>query len=104
MRVHANQLNPYAQLDALHATQKAAAKREAAKTRKKLLESASALADESDSEDAAVAPLQATQETQEHSRRQNPQKQGSENKPNGASKSKDGDDEHDNDNAMSEWA
>jgi hypothetical protein len=50
MRVHANQVNPYAQLDAMHAAQKAAAKREAARTRKKLFESASGLSGENEFE------------------------------------------------------
>lgn len=48
MRVHATQVNPYAQLDAMHAAEKAAAKREAAKTRRKLMEYASKLSGESD--------------------------------------------------------
>jgi hypothetical protein len=38
MRVHPNQINPNAQLDAMYAAQKAAAKREAEATRKKLLQ------------------------------------------------------------------
>ena len=46
MHVHANQINPNAQLDALYAAEKAAAQQEAARTRKKLLEFASALAGE----------------------------------------------------------
>lgn len=48
MRVHPNQTNPNAQLDAMYAAQKAAAKREAARTRKKLTEFASALAGEAE--------------------------------------------------------
>lgn len=38
MHVHANQINPNAQLDALYSAQKSEAKREAARTRKKLSE------------------------------------------------------------------
>lgn len=49
MHVHASQLNPNAALDAAYAAQKAAANREAAATRKKLLDFASALAGETDS-------------------------------------------------------
>jgi hypothetical protein len=41
MHVHQNQMNPTAQLDAAYAAQKAAAKREAERTRKKLTELAS---------------------------------------------------------------
>jgi hypothetical protein len=46
MRVHANQINANAQLDALYAAEKAAAKREAERTRKKLSEFASKLSAE----------------------------------------------------------
>jgi hypothetical protein len=97
MHVHPNQLNPYAQLDAFHATQKAAAKREAARTRKKLLESASALAGESDSAQDAIAPLQPHQEPQENARQQEPQ-QGSRTEQIRSSQS------GDEDSAISEWA
>ena len=54
MHVRPNQINPYAQLDAMYAAQKAAAKREAERTRKKLLEFASALAGEADFEACIV--------------------------------------------------
>ncbi len=50
MRVHANQINPNLALDAMYAAQKAAAKRETARTRKKLMESASELAGEAEEE------------------------------------------------------
>jgi hypothetical protein len=46
MHVHANQINPNAQLDALYAAEKAAAKRAAERTRKKLSEFASKLSAE----------------------------------------------------------
>jgi hypothetical protein len=98
MRVHANQVNPYAQQDALYAAQRAAAKREAAKTRRKLMESASAMAGESDSEETGVAKLQARQESQEQTKRQNPQKQGSRKKLNEAAESGEAD------RSISEWA
>ena len=52
MRVHSNQVNPNAQLDAIYAAQKAAAKREAARTRKKLTDFASAIAGEAEVEGA----------------------------------------------------
>jgi hypothetical protein len=56
MRVHANQINPNAQLDAMYAAQKAAAQREAARTRKKLMDSASEMAGEAEG-DACVVRL-----------------------------------------------
>jgi hypothetical protein len=46
MHIHASQINPNAQLDALYATEKAAAKKETERTRKQLLEFASALTGE----------------------------------------------------------
>ena len=58
MHVHANQMNPYAQLDAADAAQKAASKRAAEKTRKKLFEFASALAGEADSEEVCIVKLE----------------------------------------------
>jgi hypothetical protein len=54
MRVHQNQVNSYAQLDAMNAAQKAAAKRQADKTRKKLLEMAPESSCEADSEACVV--------------------------------------------------
>ncbi|MGA8212222.1 MAG: hypothetical protein WB799_01415 [Candidatus Sulfotelmatobacter sp.] len=57
MHVHANQINPNTQLDALYAAEKAAAKRAAESTRKKLLEFASELAGEAESEEGCVVKL-----------------------------------------------
>ncbi len=54
MRIHANQPNPNAQLDALCAENKAAARKRTERTRKKLLESASELAGEASEEDFVV--------------------------------------------------
>jgi len=56
MRIHSNQPNPNAQLDALSAENKAAAKKRAERTRKKLLESASELAGAASEEDFVVKP------------------------------------------------
>lgn len=50
MRVHQNQMNPNAQLDAMYAAQKAAARREAERTGKKLLEFGRLVTGEGDSE------------------------------------------------------
>jgi hypothetical protein len=71
MHVHANQMNPYAQLDAADAAQKAASKRAAEKTRKKLLEFASALAGEADSEGVCLVKLQEREYSQEETMQQN---------------------------------
>lgn len=57
MHVHPNQINPYAELDAMYAAQKAAGRRAAERTRRKLLEFASALSGEADCE-ACVIELQ----------------------------------------------
>jgi hypothetical protein len=72
MHVHASQTNPYAQLDAMHATQKAAGKRAAERTRKKLLELASEEAGEADSE-AGVVKLGERESSQDEKTQQNEQ-------------------------------
>lgn len=71
MHVHANQINPNAQLDALYAAEKAAAEREAARTRKKLLEFASVLAGELG--EPCVVRLGSREESQEQGKQQNQQ-------------------------------
>jgi len=63
MHIHANQFNPQAQLDALQSAQKAAANAEAARTRKKLMESASKLAGEAESE-AFVMEVESREDSQ----------------------------------------
>jgi hypothetical protein len=63
MHIHSNQINPNTQLDALYASQRAAAKRAAANTRKKLLEF-SEVAGESDSDEACMVTLEAREESQ----------------------------------------
>lgn len=95
MHIHPNQITPNAQLDALYAAGRAAAKREAANTRKKLLESASELAGDSDSEEACVVKLGAHEESQEKEKDQN---QASRTKPNYQP------DSEDEDNVISDWA
>ena len=71
MHVHPSQINPHAQLDALYAAEKAAARREAARTRKKLSEFASKLLGELDPGDACVVRLGSDQEFQEQGKREN---------------------------------
>jgi hypothetical protein len=66
MHVHASQPNPYAQLDSLRSAQRAAAKREAERVRKELLE----FPGESDFSDLAVTQSEEErQESQGHSKR-----------------------------------
>jgi hypothetical protein len=72
VHVHANPINPNTQLDALYAAEKAAAKRAAESTRKKLLEFASELAGEADSAEACVVKLGAREEAQEQAQQQHP--------------------------------
>jgi hypothetical protein len=96
MRVHANQINPNAQLDALYAAERAAAKREAERTRKKLLEFASELAGEADPEEACVVRLGAREEFQEPPKRQDRQ--------DSRKKQPEEADSEDSDNSISDWA
>src|ERR1700677_4346371 len=63
MHIHPNLVNPNTQLHALYASERTAAKREAANTRKKLLEFAESVG-ESDSEEACVVTLEAREESQ----------------------------------------
>jgi hypothetical protein len=70
MRLCTNQVNPNTQLDAMYAAQRAAAKREAEKTRKKLTEFASALAGEAEGE-GFVVQLGERESAEEETRRQN---------------------------------
>lgn len=64
MHIHANQINPNTQLDALYAAEKAAAKREAERTRKKLSELASKLAGDADSVEDCVVRLGSREESE----------------------------------------
>jgi hypothetical protein len=95
MHVHPNQINPNTQLDALYAAEKAAAKREAANTRKKLIEFAAELAGESDSEEACVVKLGAHEEFKEQTKQQNQASR---------KKQKQQSDSDDADNVISDWA
>jgi hypothetical protein len=101
MHVHTNQINPNAQLDALYAAEKAAAQREAARTRKKLLEFASVLAGEVG--EPCVVKLGAHEESQEQSRRQTQQGQIQKNQ-NGSKSQQERVDSGDLKNSISDWA
>jgi hypothetical protein len=98
MHVRANPINPNAQLDALYAAEKAAAKRAAESTRKKLLEFALELAGEADSEEACVVELGAREEAEEQAAQQeNPRDQSSK-------KSRQPWDAENADGSISDWA
>ncbi len=77
MHVHANQPNRYIQLDTLHAAERAAAKKEAAKTRKKLMESASRLGGEADDDEDCVVRLGSREESEGQAKQKNQQGQDS---------------------------
>jgi hypothetical protein len=96
MHVHANQINPNTQLDALNAAEKAAGKRAAESTRRKLLEFASELAGEADSEEDCVVKLGAREESEEHAAEQNQQ--------GGARKPKTDAEDEEEDRSISDWA
>jgi hypothetical protein len=68
MHIHPNPFNPQAQLDALQSAQKAAANAEAARTRKKLMESASKLAGEAVDE-AFVVEVESREDSRKDGRR-----------------------------------
>jgi hypothetical protein len=96
MHVRANQINPNAQLDALYAAERAAAKKAAESTRKKLLEFASELAGEVGSGEDCVVKLGAREESGEHAREQNQQDR--------RKKQEEPADPENKDNSISDWA
>ncbi len=101
MHVHPNQSNPYIQLDTLHAAERAAAKREAAKTRKKLMESASRLAGEADDDEDCVVKLGSREESEDQPKQKNRQGQDSRTGQTTKTDSKDSEDQSE---ALSDWA
>ncbi|MGA8271887.1 MAG: hypothetical protein WB919_10055 [Candidatus Sulfotelmatobacter sp.] len=93
MHIHP-QINANAQMDALYAADKAAAKQEVARTRRKLMEWASELSAEAEGGEDCIVKLGAHEEGQQQSR----QNQGKQKKPGenpGA---------EDPDNSISDWA
>jgi hypothetical protein len=103
MHVHANQVNPNAQTDALYAAERAAAKRAAEGTRRKLLEFASELAGEAESEEGCVVKLGAREEAEERSKPRNEQKRDQGN-PGCRKASNERVESEGADNAISDWA
>jgi hypothetical protein len=95
MHIHANPINLSAQLDALSSAQRAAGKKEAARTRKKLSEFASALAGEADSGEACVVRLEGSED---------PQERNGQNWPGSGEKQKEDSDPEEGASAISDWA
>jgi len=71
MHIHPNQPNPNLQNDALYAADKAAAKKEVERTRRKLLEFASEIAGEAESGEGCVVQLGSHEEGQKRQNEQN---------------------------------
>jgi hypothetical protein len=103
MHVHANQINSAAQTDALYAAERAAAKRAAESTRKKMLEFASELAGEAESEEDCVVKLGARDEAEEQAQQRN-QQNPDPGSPGSGKGRRDRADSEDADNALSDWA
>ena len=98
MHIRPSQVNPNIQLDAMYAAEKAAAKREAERTRKKLMEFASKLAGDSEASEASIVEIGAREESHEESRQREQQERVDPQKP------KDETDSHDAERYLSDWA
>jgi hypothetical protein len=94
MHIHPNQINANAQLDSLYAADKAAAKREAENTRRKLMEFASEIAGEAESGEDCIVQLGAHEEGQKQQKR----------RPASRKKQKEPGNSEDEDNSISDWA
>jgi len=98
VHIRPSQVNPNIQLDAMYAAEKAAAKQEAERTRKKLMEVASKLAGQSESGEALIVEIGAREESREESSQQEQQEMVDAQKP------KDETDSHDAERSLSDWA
>lgn len=98
MHIRPSQVNPNIQLDAMYAAEKAAAKQEAERTRKKLMKFASKLAGESESGEASIVEIEAREESDEKSGQQEQQEMVDPQKP------KDETDSQDAERYLSDWA
>jgi hypothetical protein len=96
MHVHASQFNPSAQMDAIFAAAKAEAEMAAAQTRKKLIFSASAVANHADGEEDCVVRLSGEDAPQDQSDRQDSQSESGGNKQSAQADSES--------NLFSDWA
>lgn len=95
MHIHPNQINPNIEMDALYAADKAAAKREAERTRRKLTEFASKIAGEAESGEDCIVQL-----APEEGRKENDQNQPGSKKQPKRRNPKDAS----NSNSISDWA
>jgi hypothetical protein len=95
MHIHPNQINPNLQLDNLYAAEKAAAKREVERTRKKLLEFASKLEGEAESGGDYIVKLGERKEEQNEQDQRNSK---------GRKKLKEQIGPEPTDNSVSDWA
>ena len=98
MHIRPSQVNPNIQLDAMYAAEKAAAKQEAERTRKKLMKFASKLAGQSESGEASIVEIGAREESHEESSRQQQQDTVDPWKP------KDETESHAAERSLSDWA
>jgi hypothetical protein len=98
VHIRPSQVNPNIQLDAMYAAEKAAAKQEAERTRKKLMEFASKLAGDSESGEAVIVEIGAREESQDGSSQQEQQEVVDPQKPKYET------DSHDAERSLSDWA
>jgi hypothetical protein len=98
VHIRPSQVNPNIQLDAMYAAEKAAAKREAEHTRKKLMQFASKLAGESESGEASIVEIGAREESREESRQREQQDATDPQKPKAETDSQDAE------RYLSDWA
>lgn len=98
MHIRPSQVNPNIQLDAMYAAEKAAAKQEAERTRKKLMEFASKLAGQSESGEASIVEIGAREGSQEESSQQEQHDVVDPQKP------KDETESHNAERYLSDWA
>jgi len=98
VHIRPSQVNPNIQLDAMYAAEKAAAKQEAERTRKKLMEFASKLAGQSESGEASIVEIGAREGSQEESSQQEQHDVVDPQKP------KDETESHNAERYLSDWA
>ena len=98
MHVHATQVNPYAALDALRSAQWTEAKREDERVRQELIESASELAGETETNDDLVVQLEQREEAQKQANTRKRRRQRNQ------SKREDSAEDEESESHLSDWA
>ncbi|MFZ1010650.1 MAG: hypothetical protein WAN65_27675, partial [Candidatus Sulfotelmatobacter sp.] len=98
VHIRPSQVNSNIQVDAMYAAEKAAAKQEAERTRKKLMKAASKLAGERDPGEASIVEIGAREESGEESSQQKQQDKIEQ------QKLKDETDSHEAERYLSDWA